>query len=509
MEKVTTIPFYRRFSLRVFLFNAIFLFSIIVPTLTIRKMDYKDLMDRSYFQTNFFYYCIDQLSRQNQSDWPKAIEAFPKLFYRQRICIFNLDKELMYDSGVMMEYDQEYRFDLLLPDPYIDWKDQNEHFDTGVYIDYLQNLSLENVDPHRVFRATRTVRYDEGVDRIILLGKIIRSADGEDLVFTMSQSVVDILIQGRSIKERLLFLYSLVILLCLLLTIILSWSVTSPLKKLYTYSREILVSKWKGNNYPELPKRGEIGEICQALQNLIEEQKRQSENFKSFSSDIVHELKTPLAAVRSGLEVYSESTDEGEKEEIYDRINRRIQQMESLMNEIRLMGSIEANTAEEYCRNVVTVSEEAIYEFKEAEIDLEVAPGIEAFYLPISCEKVYQILINLLKNAVSFSPDRGSVSVSLCIEDRFLIIQVGDKGPGIPEEVFSQITNRFFTFRPKNDEKHSGLGLSIIEAILRGCGGYLEYQNRIEGGAEFICRIPTYSKLRTAKIETGAGRRKA
>jgi signal transduction histidine kinase len=492
MEKLNTIPFYKRFGLRVFLFNAILALSVIVPTLLIRNMNYKDLIDRNSFAAALFNHGTDQFGGLHQNEWPAAMENFPKLFYQQRICLFNLENELVYDSGIMRKFDQEYILDLLLPDPYIDWNIQNDNFDPGVLIGYLKSINLaDKVENKWQYTATKSIRYAEGIDRITIFARKIRSADGEDLIFSMSHSVVDILIHYRSVKERFLILYSLVILLCLLLTIIISWSVTSPLKKLYNRSKEILASKWRENDLEELPKRGEIGEICQALQSLIKEQKRQSENFMRFSSDIVHELKTPLAAIRSGLEAYSESTDEPEKEQVYDRINRRIQQMENLMNEIQLIGSIESNTVEERCTDIITVSKEILYELQEAEIELEIAPGIEGCHLPISCEKVYRILINLLKNAVGFSPEKGSVSVSLCMQEDFIIVQVRDRGPGIPEEVFSQITNRFFTYRPKNHEKHSGLGLSIIDAILRGCGGTMEYQNRTEGGAQFTCRIPT------------------
>lgn len=493
MEKLKSIPFYKRFSIRVLFFNVILLLSMIIPTAIIRKMDYKQLLDRITFHTALFNYCADRLNALDKVDWPAAIEMFPKIFYQQRICIFSTDQKLMYDSGLMKEFDGEFTFELLLPDPYIDWKKQSEIIDSHIYIAYLQNINLDNIDPQRFYQSTRSIQYEKGVDRVILSGKLLRSADGEELIFTMSHSLVDILIHGRSIKERFLIIYSLVILLSLLLTIILSRSVIDPLKRLYAFSKEILASKWRDDYGMELPKRGEIGEICRVLQGLIKDQKKQSENFKEFSSDIVHELKTPLAAIRSGLEIYSESTNEKEKEEVYGRINRRIQQMENLMDEIQFVGNIESNTEEEHCKNMFPVTEEILYEFGDAEINLEIAPGIEACQLPLSCEKVYQILNNLVKNAVSFSPDKGSVSVSLRTEGNFLIIQVSDRGPGIPNEVFSQITNRFFTFRPKNDEKHSGLGLSIIDAILRGCGGYLEYQNKTEGGAEFICKIPTYN----------------
>jgi signal transduction histidine kinase len=491
MEKMKKIPLYRRFALKVFMFNFILLFATIIPVIILQRMDYKYLMDRSRFHISFFQYCADRVSAERKSDWPAVIESFPRIFYQQRACVFTPDKELVFDSGVMKEFDGDYRFGFLFPDPYIDWRKQNGHFDPGVYVSYLRSISLDGYDDSHTYNLTRTVRYDEGDDRIILSGRLVRSADGEALIFTMSHSLVDILIHARAVKERFLFVFMAAFMLGLLLTVVLGWSVTSPLKRLYAYSREILASGWKGVDSTRLPERGEIGAICLALQSLIKDQKGQSENFRRLSSDIVHELKTPLAAIRSGLEVYSESSVEAERADIYNRMNRVIQQMESLMNEIQFLGSIESSTAEECCTDVPAVVEEVLYELKDSGIALDLDRRVAGCRVPVSDEKVYQILVNLLKNAVSFSPEKGSVSASLRLEEGRLSIMVRDRGPGIPEEIFPRITDRFFTYRPSGAGRHSGLGLSIVDAVLRGCGGSLEYRNVPEGGAEFACSMPS------------------
>jgi hypothetical protein len=132
MEKLKSIPFYKRFGVWVFLFNAILLLSIIIPTLILQNLDYKSLMDRLSFHTALFDYCAGRLSELKNEDWPAAIEALPRIFYQQRICIFNLRKELVYDSGVMKEFDRRFMFTLLLPHPYIDWTRENRRFDPGV-----------------------------------------------------------------------------------------------------------------------------------------------------------------------------------------------------------------------------------------------------------------------------------------------------------------------------------------------------------------------------------------
>ncbi len=138
---------------------------------------------------------------------------------------------------------------------------------------------------------------------------MVRAADGRDLVFTVSQSVADILIDACGIKEHFLFPFLGVAILGILMTVLLSRSVTRPLTRLYACSREILESGPRENGCADLSSRGEIGGICRALHSLMTEQRRQADNFMWFSSDLVHELKTPLSAIRSSFELYTEGAE--------------------------------------------------------------------------------------------------------------------------------------------------------------------------------------------------------
>ncbi len=537
MERLKPIPLLRRFGVRVLMFNAILVLSIIVPTVVVRNQDYKYLTDRISFQSALFSYCLDSLRETDAAEWPAVTAGLPRIFYQQRICVFDVDRNLVFDSGVMVRESHfgRPRLRLLLPDPYIDWLTEDEDLQPDVYIEHLLAIDTDSLDPDTKYHSTRNVRYDAGLDRVVLMGRMIRSADDVPLIFTLSQSVVDILIQWRALKERFLFLYSAVALLAILLTFALSRSVTRPLNILYDRSREILEGRRPAADFPPVMAGGEVGDACRALQRLVAEQRRPAEDFMRFSSDIVHELKTPLAAIRSGLEVYAESADDDERAEVYARTNRVIANMENLMNEIQFLGGVESGTEEGECSDVMAVCADVLRELGDAGIETEYGPGVAASRLPLSCEKLYRVLSNLLGNAVSFSPERESVSLSLRVDGGCLVIAVRDRGPGIPVEIFDHILDRFFTFRPaalgdtvtadntvpaeealppgsrqgtagaggrqgadRAGARHSGLGLSIVNAILRECGGSLEYRNREGGegageppcGAEFVCRIP-------------------
>ncbi|MBN1648778.1 MAG: HAMP domain-containing histidine kinase [Spirochaetales bacterium] len=490
MEKLKSIPFYRRYGLKVFLFLAILILGIIRPTQIIRKSDFHDMMERLDTHNSLYWYCLSALEKTAFEDWPEKIKNMPKLFFRQRIIIFNTEREPVFDSGIMKS-DEAFRpLGLMFHHPYIVWGKNGNRYRPEVYINHLLAIDTDELDPWKTFKSLRNVRYPEGIDRVFLTGRMIESADGIPLVFTLSQSLTDMLMHARAIKERFLILYAVICLAALALGALLSWSVTGPLNRLYNYSLKIQTSKWQEVNPAKLPVKGEIGFICRALQDQIRDEKIQAEHFREFSSDITHELKTPLAAIRSGLEVYSETDEKAQKADILDRIMKRISRMEDLINQINYMGNIEARTNEELCCSVPDVLREVLSEFADEAIRFELSPSVTTCCVSISCRDLFQVVFNLLKNAVSFSPERGSVSLSAGLRNDFLAIEVQDRGPGIAPEVFENICRRFYTYRNKDRENHSGLGLAIVETSLRKSGGRLEYRNRTAAGAEFSCFVP-------------------
>lgn len=490
MEKLTSVPFYKRFGFRVLLFDAIILLSIISTTVIIGRQNYKTLTDRISFHTALFADLVRRLQGFDENDWSRTISSFPGVLPQQRVTVFTVSRKLVYDSGIMRDDAAESNLLSLFPDPYINWSQQDHHFDPSVLITYLKRLNVGDVDPRRPFVSTRTIQYPKGLDRILLSGRLVSTASGRQLIVVMTDSVVDILIHNRGVKERFLVVYSLIAIFSLLLTLVFTRSVTSPLKRLYTFSRQVLASRGSPPDPMRLPTSGEIGEICGALQRVMTEQKARAESFARFSSDVVHELKTPLAAIRAGLDVCTESTDSELIGMLYGRINRRIVQMENVMSEIRLIGKLESSAEDARCDTITAICGEVLSEFENAAIRVKIDPAIGSRSIPVSCEKLSRILRNLIKNAVSFSPRTGSVSMNIEADTEVLSIRVSDKGPGIAQEVFAHIVDRFVTYRPDGTEKHSGLGLSIVNTILRNIGGHLQYRNCPEGGAEFDCMIP-------------------
>jgi two-component system sensor histidine kinase ChvG len=106
--------------------------------------------------------------------------------------------------------------------------------------------------------------------------------------------------------------------------------------------------------------------------------------------------------------------------------------------------------------------------------------------------RLVQVLRNLIGNAASFSPKGGTIALSAEREGKFVRIQVDDDGPGIPENKLEAIFDRFYSERPEAEKfgTHSGLGLSISKQIVDAHGGLIWAENRREGGARFVVKLP-------------------
>ena len=119
------------------------------------------------------------------------------------------------------------------------------------------------------------------------------------------------------------------------------------------------------------------------------------------------------------------------------------------------------------------------------ELDVAGDPVVEA-----SEDRLLQVFENLLDNAVSFSPDGGTVRVSAGANDGMVVTRVSDEGSGIAEPHMNRIFDRFFTYRADASRRsHTGLGLAIVKAIVQGYGGTIDAENG-EKGAVFEIRLP-------------------
>ena len=244
-------------------------------------------------------------------------------------------------------------------------------------------------------------------------------------------------------------------------------------------------------------RRDEIGDLARSLEELTGRLERHLLFIESFASDVSHELKNPLASIRTATEMLAEVDDPADRRRFLEIAWREVARMEHLLSGVREISRIDARLEGERVEPVelkpllASVLESVSLRAEGVRLDFRApAQPVHALGSP---ERLAQVFENLLDNAVGFSPRGGEVTVELSEEPNAALVIVADGGPGIPEEHRERIFDRFFTWRPHEPQArdgHTGLGLAIVKAVTEGYGGSVTARNRAEGGARFEVRLP-------------------
>ena len=319
---------------------------------------------------------------------------------------------------------------------------------------------------------------------------------GEVLLTT--RNAVDITQKVRDARQTLAIIVSAATLISILLSLFLARTIVQPLRLLVRAAVRVRLGRDRAVVVPRLPqRRDEIGLLARAISDMTSALRQRIDAVESFAADVAHELKNPLASLRSALE----SLDRVEQPELrrqlsaiaaHDvlRIDRLVTEIadasridaelsRTVFEPVDLLGLVEGLVEARRQRGVngdctVTIIHDA--DADRSNTDWQVSGDAPRL------ERVFE---NLLDNAVSFSPPGGTIAVHLArVEDR-IAIRISDEGPGIPFDSREQVFERFHSLRPDTEDfgQHSGLGLAIAHTIIEAHDGTLRAHDAPGGGA--------------------------
>lgn len=213
----------------------------------------------------------------------------------------------------------------------------------------------------------------------------------------------------------------------------------------------------------------------------------------NFISDVSHEIKTPACAIEGYATLLSGAENlGGEQEEYVSKILYNTRRLSSLTGNILLLSKLENQSiptnrtrfwVDEQIRQAI-VSLEPLWDKKKIEFDADM-DEVEYF----GCESLmYQVWMNIISNAIKFSPEGGTVTVSVKREGGFIKVSVADCGPGIPEEAKKRIFDKFYQADASHKTEGNGLGLALVKRILEMEGGEISAENA-GCGAEFTVTL--------------------
>ena len=222
---------------------------------------------------------------------------------------------------------------------------------------------------------------------------------------------------------------------------------------------------------------------------------------EAFAADVTHELKNPLASLRSAVDSLERVDDPALRTQLLDVVRQDVRRLDRLISDIAEVSRLDAELTRARFEPIdVGKMIEAllpIWEPRAAQRDVRIAfarPRVGSAIVMGEESRLVRAIDNIVDNAISFSPPGGLVEVAAVGIADEVIISVEDEGPGVPEKVREAIFNRFHSMRPTSETfgRHSGLGLAIAKATVEGHDGRISVEDRHDGhsGARFVIRFP-------------------
>lgn len=256
---------------------------------------------------------------------------------------------------------------------------------------------------------------------------------------------------------------------------------------------------------PDAKPDSEVGRLTASLNRMlsrIEEsfavQRRSEEKLRRFVADASHELRTPLTAIRGFAELHRQGAITGEEKtrELVGRIESESKRMSALVEDLLTLARLDqARAIAHDAVDIKQLIEEAVQAVKasapNANISMDI-PTEEAFIIGDSV-KVYQAILNLAVNAAIHTPEGTPITISLLVRDEDTQIKVQDLGPGLTPEQQSRVFERFYRVdqsRTRAGTEGSGLGLSIVQAIMDAHEGRVDIDSELGRGTTFTLTFP-------------------
>ena len=253
---------------------------------------------------------------------------------------------------------------------------------------------------------------------------------------------------------------------------------------------------------PRLPdRRDEIGLLARALSDMSLALRQRIDAVESFAADVAHEIKNPLASLRSALESLEKVEDPALRQQLTAIAAHDVRRIDRLVTEIADASRIDAELSRTTFKplDLAALARELVDGRAKSgvngscQIELRTAAGQPCVVLG-HAPRLHRVFENLLDNAVSFSPPGGTIVLGFERADGRCRVSVIDDGPGIPQRAREKVFERFHSLRPEEEDfgSHSGLGLAIARTIVAAHDGTLTAMDRPDGqpGACLVIDLP-------------------
>jgi two-component system sensor histidine kinase ChvG len=222
---------------------------------------------------------------------------------------------------------------------------------------------------------------------------------------------------------------------------------------------------------------------------------------EAFAADVTHELKNPLASLRSAVDSLDRIEDPALRRQLLEIVRHDVARLDRLIVDIAAVSRLDAELSrarfEPVDLGALIESMLDSWERRAADRAVRIAfarPRAGTAVMLGEKARLARAIDNIVDNAISFSPEGGLVEIGAVHVDSEVLVSVEDEGPGVPESAREEIFRRFHSLRPEGEDfgRHSGLGLAIAKATVEGHDGTIRIEERGDGrsGARFVLCFP-------------------
>jgi two-component system sensor histidine kinase ChvG len=337
--------------------------------------------------------------------------------------------------------------------------------------------------------VTRVTRNGEGSNYFTVATPITVAGDLVGVVAVTSNSQeIDRLVRYE--REQILQMFVLAVVLSISLSLMLASTISNPLSDLAAAaevgrdrdSRRVAPSRVR---IPDLAARpDEIGRLSVAMRGMVSALYDRIDANEQFAADVAHEIKNPLASLRSAVGSLRFVKKEDQRDKLLDVIEHDVRRLDRLVSDIsnasRLDSELVKEEEEEFnlLKTLSNLCQYLSQQAGEKGVDFIIDLPSDSISIHGLEARLAQVFVNLVTNAISFCEDGDAVRVWARRRENRVLIVVEDTGPGIPEQALTKVFKRFYSERPQAEfGKHSGLGLAISKQIVEAHGGVIWAEN--------------------------------
>ncbi|KRG49280.1 histidine kinase [Stenotrophomonas panacihumi] len=277
-----------------------------------------------------------------------------------------------------------------------------------------------------------------------------------------------------------------------LIGLLATWWLVHGIGRLQRYARAVSAGEPVA---PPPPRRDEIGDLGQALEQM--RRKLEGKAYvEQYVQSLTHEMKSPLAAIRGAAELLQEPLPEDDRQRFVGHIQAQERRLTETIDKLLALAEVEQHgwLQKRGPVDVAGLLQQALDEVAPAAQARGVSLRLEA-NAPLPALEgdaflLHRALVNLLDNALAFSPAGGTVVLGATLREGRLHVQVDDAGPGVPDYARERVFERFYSLPRPDAPRSSGLGLPFVAEVARLHGGQARLDNRPEGGARAALVLP-------------------